>query len=71
MGGVTSLPQGAGPSTVSTEGRWPETGPVPPKEDLQLLYQNAANPEFRADWERVYGAGSVDRWLGNEGWTGR
>jgi hypothetical protein len=70
-GGVTALPNGAAPETVSTEGRWPETGPVPPKEDLQLLYNNAADPEFRAVWEQRYGAGSVDRWLGNEGWTGR
>jgi hypothetical protein len=38
---------------------------------LQLLYNNAADPEFRAVWEQRYGAGSVDRWLGNEGWTGR
>jgi hypothetical protein len=70
-GGVTAMPNGAMPETVSTEGRWPETGPVPPKEDLQLLYNNAADPEFRAVWEQRYGAGSVDRWLGNEGWTGR
>jgi hypothetical protein len=69
--GAAALPPGASPETVSTEGRWRETGPVPPKEDMQLLYQNAADPEFRAVWEQRYGAGSVDRWLGNEGWTGR
>ncbi len=71
MSGPAAMPEGAAPTTVSTEGRWPETGPVPPKEDMQLLYANAADPEFRAAWEQKYGAGSVDRWLGNEGWTGR
>lgn len=59
------------PGLPTDEGPYRETGPVPSEDHLQLLRQHANNPEFRADWEAYYGAGSVDRWLGNEGWTGR
>jgi hypothetical protein len=70
-GAGAAMVPGASPTTVSTEGRWPETGPVPPPDVLELLRANAGDPEFRDTFERQFGAGSVDRWLGNDGWTGR
>jgi hypothetical protein len=38
---------------------------------LELLKKNQADPEFRAIFEGEFGQGSVDRWLNNDGWTGR
>jgi hypothetical protein len=69
--GSVGGPAYGSPGLPTDEGPYAETGPRPPADVMQMLYQNAADPEFRATFEKIYGAGSVDRWLGNEGWTGR
>jgi hypothetical protein len=53
------------------ESVYPEAGPRPSSNDMQMLKQHANNPQFRAEFEKLYGAGAVDRWLNNDGWTGR
>jgi hypothetical protein len=77
--GVEAAPAQAGASEVKygnpglpmDEGPYAEVGPRPTPEDMSLLNKNAADPEFRAAFEQIYGAGAVDRWLGNKGWTTR
>lgn len=62
-------PDGAGdPQNTSP---YPEAGPRPSSGDMDALRQHSDNPQFRAEFEKIYGAGSVDRWLGNSGWTSR
>jgi hypothetical protein len=53
------------------ESPYPETGPRPSDNDMQELTKHQADPAFREEFERIYGPGSVDRWLNNDGWTGR
>jgi hypothetical protein len=77
----SSLPQGWGnanaggaydaASDPGNESPYPEAGPTPPRDVLELLEKNQADPEFRAIFEGEFGKGSVDRWLNNDGWTGR
>jgi hypothetical protein len=62
---------GASVSDPGNESPYPETGPTPPLDVLELLKKNQADPEFRAIFEGEFGQGSVDRWLNNDGWTGR
>jgi hypothetical protein len=69
--GSVGGPAYGSPGLPTDEGPYAETGPKPPPDVMELLAKNAADPEFRATFESIYGAGSVDRWLGNEGWTGR
>lgn len=52
------------------EQRYPEAGPVPSANDFSMLKQHANDPQFRQEFEQIYGPGSVDRWLQNDG-TGR
>jgi hypothetical protein len=64
----------AAPASAADPGNespYPETGPVPPKDILDLLKKNQADPEFRAVFEGEFGRGAADRWLNNDGWTGR
>jgi hypothetical protein len=53
------------------ESPYPEVGPQPDATDKQKLMKFQSDPEFRAAFEAKYGKGSVDRWLNNDGWTGR
>jgi hypothetical protein len=62
--------QNAAPD-AGNESRYPEVGPRPSANDMEMLKQHANNPEFRKEFESLYGAGAVDRWLNNDGWTGR
>lgn len=41
--------------------------PVPSANDMAALRQYSNNPQFREEFERIYGPGSVDRWLMNDG----
>lgn len=41
--------------------------PVPSANDMAALRQYNNNPQFRAEFEKIYGPGSVDRWLMNDG----
>jgi hypothetical protein len=63
-------PQNTAPDP-GNESQYPEVGPRPSQNDMQMLKQHANNPEFRKEFESHYGAGSVDRWLNNDGWTSR
>jgi hypothetical protein len=60
-----------GPADPGNESVYPEAGPRPSENDMQMLRQHAKNEEFRKEFESLYGAGAVDRWLNNDGWTGR
>lgn len=65
-------PTSAAPAPdMSNASPYPEAGPRPSQNDMQMLRQHANNPEFRAEFERIYGAGSVDRWLGVGEWKPR
>jgi hypothetical protein len=74
---VTTLKDEAVPGPTSgapdpgNESPYPEAGPRPSAHDQQELVKHQANPAFRAEFERIYGQGAVDRWLNNDGWTGR
>jgi hypothetical protein len=75
-GATPNAPQAPGAAAARTPdplntSPYPETGPQPSANDMAMLKQHANNPQFRAEFEQMYGAGAVDRWLGNEGWTGR
>jgi hypothetical protein len=59
-----------GPAT-GNESPYPEAGPRPTTDDMQKLQRFQADPAFREAFEQKYGPGSVDRWLVNDGWTGR
>lgn len=64
-GSEQSLPPGYKAS--AGEQRYPETGPVPSANDYQMLKQHNNDPAFRVEFEKIYGPGSVDRWLQNGG----
>jgi hypothetical protein len=59
------------PPVTAGERNYPEVGPVPSQNDMAQLRQFSNNPQFRAEFESLYGAGSVDRWLNNSGWNSR
>jgi hypothetical protein len=71
----TQTPAGWGNASMGgdpgNESPYPEAGPQPDDTDMQKLKQFQSDPEFRAAFEQKYGKGSVDRWLNNDGWTGR
>jgi hypothetical protein len=67
---VYGSPQEAGVTGVG-EGVYPEAGPRPSQNDMQQLKAHANNPQFRAEFEAIYGPGSVDRWLGQGQWRPR
>jgi hypothetical protein len=58
-------------SDPGNESQYPEAGPQPDETDMKKLTKFQADPAFRDAFEAKYGKGAVDRWLNNDGWTGR